>query len=129
MIWQKQAVSDASPTVSIMQLTNGASFLYGKDILITSVAQDPVGQVSRVDIYTDGKLLSSICSTPYTCVWLKPSAGSHQISAVTFNSSGQFTLTAPINVTVNSPSKPDFPENLQLCRILLDFISISYKKS
>ncbi|MBF0548464.1 MAG: SUMF1/EgtB/PvdO family nonheme iron enzyme [Candidatus Riflebacteria bacterium] len=103
LIWQKQVISDASPTVSIMQPTNGASFLYGKDILITSLAQDTVGQVSRVDIYTDGKLLTSICSTPYTCVWLKPSAGSHQISAVAYNSSGQYTQTSPINVTVNSP--------------------------
>jgi hypothetical protein len=106
---KKDPVANVTPTVSITTPSDNAIFVTGENIIITSMANDADGSISKVEFYDGTTLLgtatfsplSSIAPFPYTYTWANASPGNHIITVKAIDNSGAVTTSSPINITVN----------------------------
>jgi len=96
------------PTVSISAPASGAT-VAGPGIGVTAAAADNVGVVG-VQFKLDGvNLDEEVTSNPFSIVWdtTTASEGSHTLTAVARDASGNLTTSSVVAVTVNN--EPDIP--------------------
>ena len=77
---------------------------------VTLNAQIVVGGnlgVANVEFYSDGALLGSDASSPFSFTWNNPPGGAHSLVAVGLDSAGGAVTSAPVNITVTSPPSGD----------------------
>ena len=73
---------DIPPTITLTAPANGANFTaYPTNITISANASDSDGTISKVDFFTNGVLLATDTSSPYSVPWSNVPAGVHTISA------------------------------------------------
>jgi hypothetical protein len=92
----------APPTVSILSPGNGATV--SSTISITASAASP-GAITSVQYKLDGVNLGpALTNSPYTYSWdtTKVGNGSHTLSAVATDTTGQTTTSDPVTVTVSN---------------------------
>ncbi len=96
------SVSDSLPTVSILSPTDGA-VVYGA-VSIQVQATDNIA-VSKVEIYIDNVITTTLTVAPYNYSWNTTAAadGSHMIKAIAYDNLNQ-TNIAQVGVTVNNSS-------------------------
>ena len=108
-IWRRrQAIgTNAPPTVAITSPSAGTTVTGGTTVSVSATAADTDGIIVSLLIYLDdpdtgGTLLGSALSGP--CSWsvLDSQAGAHSLYAVTTDSGGARTKSAPISVTVRT---------------------------
>ena len=95
--------STSSPTVSITSPSSGAS-LSGTTSL-TATAAESGGTISNVQFKLDGTNIGSPdTSSPYSYSWNTTTVanGSHTLTAVATDSTGNTTTSSPVTVTVNN---------------------------
>lgn len=92
-----------APIVKINSPINGASFIVPASITINVSASDPDGTVTGVALYDGNTLLGTINSSPYTYVWNNATTGSHSITAVATDNSGQKTTSTAVVINVVTP--------------------------
>lgn len=85
------------PAVTLTAPANGASFVEGQSVVIEANASDSDGNIARVDFYSNGQLLGSDTSAPYSHNW-SGSAGSHSIHAVAVDND-KLTTKSDVNHT------------------------------
>ncbi|RLP53434.1 MAG: hypothetical protein D6160_15875 [Ketobacter sp.] len=88
-----------APTVALTSPANGTRFVNGADVTIEAAATDSDGSIRRVDFYSNGVLLGSDKSAPYTLSWTG-STGIHEIYAVAVDSDNLTELSDAHSVTV-----------------------------
>jgi len=95
------------PTCSITVPTNGQEIEQGEAIIITAVADDSDGTITKVDFYIDNTLKTSSIHDPHTYVWntTAEDTGEHKIKA-TATDDGDGTKDAEITVTIILPLVP-----------------------
>jgi hypothetical protein len=71
---------------------------------LTATAGDTDGTITKVDLYEGANLLKSAVTTPYSVSVTLSTAGTYQLRAVATDSDGEMTTSAPVSVTVNSPT-------------------------
>jgi hypothetical protein len=100
--------TNVPPTVQITFPANNASFNFGQSVFLAADAQDADGTIQRVEFYDGANLIGSDASAPYQIGWNYPqtSAGSHTITARSFDNQGAMTTSAPITVTIVSNGGP-----------------------
>ena len=96
--------SNVAPKVSIFSPANNSKYLEGEDILITAFASDLNDSVVAVDFYVDNNKVSGLSSGPYNHNW-QPQSGTYLLTAVAFDSSGDSTISNPVQVIVD-PAPP-----------------------
>lgn len=76
-----------APVVAITSPVSGATLVAKQNI--TATASDNVG-VTKVEFYTDGKLLGTFANAPYSTYWntRKLSVGQHTIKATAYDAAG-----------------------------------------
>ena len=97
---------NGSATVSIVSPANFSHFDASTNISVTANASISGGTISKVDFYSDGKLLGTGTLTgtnQYSLTWTGGLAGRHVLTAVATDNSGLTTVSLPVNVTVNDP--------------------------
>lgn len=99
------------PTVAISGLSNGTGFEVPNNsstatAVITAAASDKDGVVSRVDIFEDNLLLTTLSVPPYTTTVTNVLIGSHTFTAVATDNDGLSTTSAPISIIVYVDSLP-----------------------
>jgi chitodextrinase len=100
-------IDTAAPNVSVTAPANNATLALGSTPTITATASDASSSVTKVEIYIDGTLKTTLTTSPYNYVWnTGVTAGAHTIQAKgydTFNNIGTSTL---VNVTVTDQTAP-----------------------
>jgi len=90
---------NAAPSVSITSPTSGASFTQGTPVTVDATASDPDGSVAKVDFYSDGVLVGTDATAPYSASVSGLTLGSHTLQAVATDNVGA-TATASVSITV-----------------------------
>jgi regulation of enolase protein 1 (concanavalin A-like superfamily) len=92
------------PTVSIASPSTGATFTAPATFVLTATAGDTDGTITKVDLYEGTNLLKSDVTSPYSVSVTLSTAGTYQLKAVATDSDGETTTSAPVSVTVTSPT-------------------------
>jgi len=102
-------IDAAAPTVSVTAPASGSSFAQGSKITVTASAVDlgtgsgaPSG-IASVTFYLDGTTkLATDTTNPYSFFWntAKSAKGTHKLTAVATDVSGNTTTSAAITVSI-----------------------------
>jgi subtilisin family serine protease len=95
-----------APTVSLTAPANNATVT--GIVAVTATAGDNTA-VARVELYDGATLLATVASSPYATAWDTSTAtlGAHTLRARAYDTVGNATDSAPINVTVTTAPPPD----------------------
>lgn len=94
--------ANPTPTVNITAPTNGQSFTsHSSTIALTATATDD-GSIANVKFYSNGVLLNTDNSSPYTFNWTNVSVGTKSITATATDNLGAIGTSNPVSITVNN---------------------------
>jgi Bacterial Ig domain len=102
--WPAAVGSNAAPTATITAPATGATFVAPATIAVSATASDSDGAISEVRFYSGNTLLGSSQTVPYSVALTNVTAGSYVFTAVARDNAGAETISAPVSVTVASPS-------------------------
>ena len=113
-IWnfcKNYSLNKTSPSVSITAPKTGARYISfapaGEtafpDITITATADDPNGNVEKVEFYDGTMLLATCTAKPYQATLTGVTTGKHTLKAVAIDNDGE-TGTATVEVTLTAPT-------------------------
>jgi hypothetical protein len=94
------------PSASLTAPAPGASFAADADVVFAATASDPDGSVARVEFLANGTEVGEDASAPYGFTWVDPPAGGHTLTARAVDNVGASASSAPVSITVQSPSGP-----------------------
>lgn len=99
-------IDGVAPTVSIAAPANNQSLAYGSSTTITVNATDAQSAVSKVDVYIDGSLKTTLTSAPYSYAWTGAAMGSHTIQAKATDAFNNVGSSSTVTVTVSDQTPP-----------------------
>ena len=99
-------VDVSPPSVSLTAPANGATPAFGNNITISASASDAQTSVSKVEIYTDGALKTTLTTSPYNYTWTGASLGSHTISAKAYDAANNTATSSTITINVTDQTAP-----------------------
>ena len=117
-IWnfcKNYSLNKTSPSVSITAPKTGARYISFApaggtafpDITITATADDPNGNVEKVEFYDGTTLLATCTAKPYQATLTGVTTGKHTLKAVATDNDGE-TGTATVDVTLQAPTSLSF---------------------
>ena len=117
-IWnfcKKYSLNKTSPSVSITAPKTGTRYISFApaggtafpDITITATADDPNGNVEKVEFYDGTTLLATCTAKPYQATLTGVTTGKHTLKAVATDNDGE-TGTATVEVTLQAPTSLSF---------------------
>src|SRR6185436_5266270 len=83
------------PTVTLLSPTNDAAVKIGDNLLLSALAADSDGTVSRVEFYRNSVLVGISSNAPYAVTLSNLPAGAHTIVARAIDDGGAFAASAP----------------------------------
>jgi hypothetical protein len=89
---------DLAPSVTVTNPAAGSALLIGSSVLLGASAADD-NSVTNVGFYVDGAFVGGSTANPYSANWNVTSTGAHALTAVAYDSIGQTTTSAVVNVT------------------------------
>lgn len=90
----------ATPTVSLIDPTNGSEFAYPASIAITADASNPGANILYVSFYADDDFLGRITNAPYSLTWTNGRPGRHSLFARTVNNLEQSAVSSSVDITI-----------------------------
>lgn len=96
----------APPTVSITEPLTGANTIVGSDLTLVANAASPNG-IDRVVFFIGSAYLGEDSSAPYSVEWMNLPVGTFFITAVAYDTQGDFTVSDPVLVNVVAPFQRD----------------------
>ena len=117
-IWnfcKNYSLNKTSPSVSITAPKTGTRYISFApaggtafpDITITATADDPNGNVEKVEFYDGTTLLATCTAKPYQATLTGVTTGKHTLKAVATDNDGE-TGTATVEVTLQAPTSLSF---------------------
>lgn len=93
------------PTVAVTSPSTNSVFGAGTNITMQSVATDVDGSVTKVDFFTNGTLLGTATTSPYSLVWNNAPNGNYSLTARATDNRGATTTSTAVAISVkNSPA-------------------------
>jgi hypothetical protein len=99
-------IVDRTPTVSITAPLNNANYIATASILVTAIASDSDGTVTKVDFYNGSNLIGTSTTSPYSLTWSNVGVGTYTITAKATDNLGIATNSTPVTVTVKANQPP-----------------------
>ncbi|MBX4197188.1 hypothetical protein KW801_01370 [Candidatus Saccharibacteria bacterium] len=98
----------APPTVSVTAPANNAVISAPGTTTITTTASDAASSVTKVELYIDGALKTTLTTSPYTYAWSTTgvSLGSHTVQAKAYDSFNNVGTTALTTITLADQTPP-----------------------
>ncbi|MCD8483757.1 MAG: Ig-like domain-containing protein [Verrucomicrobia bacterium] len=93
------------PAVAIISPADQAAFPRGTQMQVSVNASDPDGTVTRVELYSNGQLVASKTSGPWTFLWNAP-AGFHTLTARATDNANATSQSLPVEIVVGGPPQP-----------------------
>lgn len=82
-----------SPPSVVLTSPQAADYPRGAAITLAANASDSDGTVKKVAFYSDGILLSTSASAPYSYTWRNATVGQHDVTAVATDNAGATTTS------------------------------------
>ena len=95
------------PSVQLASPPNGATFTAPATITINANAMDPDGMVTRVNFYSNGAMIGSDTTSPFTFTMNNVDPGNYQLSARAIDNAPSMSASAIVNVTVVASAPPE----------------------
>lgn len=95
-------VNNDAPSVTLTAPVDGDSVIVGSTVEIQAEAADESG-IARVAFFAGNSYLGDDTSAPFSLTWENVAAGSYAITAVAYDTTGRFTISAPVTLQVTSP--------------------------
>ncbi|OGV47461.1 MAG: hypothetical protein A2X46_14155 [Lentisphaerae bacterium GWF2_57_35] len=96
-------VTNRNPSASITAPANNTYVYWKSTNTITATASDPDGWITNVAFYSSLKgLIANDSVSPYTVNWSTPCAGTHGLTAVATDNSGQRWTSTVVNLIVTN---------------------------
>jgi beta-lactam-binding protein with PASTA domain len=73
---------------------------------LSATASDVDGTIDHVDFLSNGTVLGTTTTQPYQYTWTSVPPGTYQLTAAAVDNQGARVTSAPVSVTVTSPSPP-----------------------
>ena len=93
--------ASSPPTVSLTAPTDGSTYTAPASIAMTATASDSQG-IAKVEFLSDGVVVATDTTSPYTGTYANAPAGSHTLTAKATDNGGNTAVSAPRSVTVTS---------------------------
>ncbi len=97
---QLYSFTNPPPAVVLLSPTNAAAYTASASVTLSADADAPFNPLSQVSFYTNGLLLGSAASPPYTLTATGLAPGNYALTAVAMDGSGLGATSAPVNITV-----------------------------
>lgn len=94
--------TNTPPTVSVTSPANGASFTAPANVTIQANAADSDGSVTGVEFLSNGGVLGSDSTSPYSYGWTNVAAGNYSLTTRATDNQGAVTTSAAVSITVAS---------------------------
>ncbi|HEY8344237.1 MAG TPA: glycoside hydrolase family 48 protein [Bacillota bacterium] len=92
------------PSVTIISPADGSSYDSPAEIVLSAIAEDPDGQIVKVEFFSGALKIGEVTALPYEIIWSGVQMGTYTITAVATDNVGAKTSSAPVKVTVTSDS-------------------------
>jgi hypothetical protein len=100
-------IDTAAPTVNVTAPANNATLSLGSTPPITATASDTDSSITKVEIYIDGALKTTLTTSPYNYTWnTGVTLGAHTISAKAYDTFSNVGTSSTVNVTVTDQTAP-----------------------
>jgi hypothetical protein len=100
-------IDTVAPTVSVSAPANNATLAFGSTPTITATATDASSTVTKVEIYVDGALKTTLTTSPYNYTWNSGvTLGAHAIVAKAYDTFNNIGTSTTVNVTVTDQTAP-----------------------
>ncbi len=96
--------SNAAPTVTLTQPSNGATFTAPATVNLAATASDADGTVTKVEFFNGTTKLGEDTTAPYSFTWSGVAAGTYTLTARATDNLGGVTTSASSSITVSSPN-------------------------
>jgi parallel beta-helix repeat protein len=96
--------TNAAPSVSITSPVVNAKFDAPASVIISAIAADADGSVTKVDFYNGATLLHTENESPYEWTWANVPAGNYSITAKATDNAALVTTSSAIAITVSKPN-------------------------
>lgn len=109
------------PTVSVTAPANGATIGSGTTSNVTVTASDASSSISKVEIYIDGALTSTLTTSPYSYPWNTTglALGNHTVQARAYDTFNNVGISALNTVTIADQTPPTTALTLPLSGAVL----------
>ncbi len=105
---------DSAPLVSLTSPAGSAEFCVGATVSLTaSVVSTSTAQVTNLYFFADNLELASCSEAPFAFDWYPAQAGTYALTAVATDSQGLCSTSAPVTITVITPSNTSSATALQ----------------
>ncbi|MFM1770700.1 MAG: hypothetical protein RJA22_3229, partial [Verrucomicrobiota bacterium] len=94
------------PTASLTTPTNNARVITPGTVTLAATAADADGTVAQVDFYTNGVLLATDATAPYSVNWVNPPDGIHLLTVVATDNDGLTNEPVASTVTAGTNTAP-----------------------
>ncbi|WP_296705019.1 Ig-like domain-containing protein, partial [Algoriphagus sp.] len=109
------SVVNLPPIISIKQPINEVVFETGKLINIVTEITDPENDIDRVEIFSNGNLISTITANPFNFEWTaNVTPGTYLVNAVAYDNSGNSAQTKNVIVHIVPPVEENFPPTVSI---------------
>ncbi|GAW95014.1 MULTISPECIES: glycosyl hydrolase family 18 protein [Colwellia] len=102
-------VENSPPTVSIISPAKNSSFFKNDSVVFSVFAADEDGSVTKIALYLDDVMLTTLTSSPYQFTW-SAVLGEHLLKAIAFDDKGAQTSTENTTLTVTAKDTPPVNE-------------------
>ncbi|MSU63348.1 MAG: hypothetical protein EXS31_13290 [Pedosphaera sp.] len=107
---QNDDAANQFPLVSLTAPLDGATFTAPALVQLAATANDPDGQVGRVEFYGDTTKIGEDSASPFEFSWPGVATGTYVLTAKALDSEGASTTSAPVTITVRSPEVNEPPQ-------------------
>ena len=90
-----------TPTVTLNNPANNATFINPSSITFTASATDTVGSIALVEFYRGTTKIGETATAPFSVTWTTPWDGRHAITAIATDNNGNKTISTPSFITVS----------------------------
>jgi hypothetical protein len=100
-------IDTAAPTANVTAPANNATLSLGSTPTITATASDVDSSITKVEIYVDGALKTTLTTSPYNYTWnTGVTLGAHTIQAKAYDTFSNIGTSSTVNVTVTDQTAP-----------------------
>ncbi len=92
------------PVVSLA--SNNISFTAPANIILTAIASEADGTISKVAYYNGPTLIGTVTNSPYRFMWINVPSGTYSLTAKATDSTGATANSSVVSVTVNATVVP-----------------------
>lgn len=98
---QLYPIHDVPPLITLTSPPDGSTYTADSaSLLLSANASDPDGSVSKIEFFSNSRLVATLTNSPYAFTWTKVAPGSYSLTARVTDNAGVTTMSAPATIAI-----------------------------